>query len=147
MSPFFFFLKQLTFFPQRSTHLDQQTHTHSHAHKLPSGLFLGWMLRRVVESRAPDRPRGSFFGMDNRGRRSCRTQGQCVTALTKYCVSKVTLTCLRPRFRPNGGWIRRFCWPGSLCTLATLVQPIRGTDNTQGNRSLRREQTAIFTSS
>lgn len=39
-------------------------------------------------------------------------------------------TCLRPRFLPSGGWIRRFCWPGSLCTLATLVQPIRCTNNT-----------------
>lgn len=36
---------------------------------LPSGLFLGWMLLRVVESLAPDRPRGSVFGMDSRGRR------------------------------------------------------------------------------
>lgn len=30
------------------------------------------------------------------------------------------LTCLRPLFLPSGCWIRRFCWPGSLCTLATL---------------------------
>lgn len=32
-------------------------------------------------------------------------------------------TCLSPRFLPNGGWIRRF-WPGSLCTLATLMQSV-----------------------
>lgn len=63
-------------------HSPGPTNTHSHAHKLPSGLFLGWMLRRVVESRAPERPRGSFFGMDSRGRRSCRTEGQCITAFT-----------------------------------------------------------------
>ena len=34
------------------------------------------------------------------------------------------LTCLRPRFLPNGGCNRRLCCPGSLCTLATLVQLI-----------------------
>lgn len=52
-----------------SLHPDTQTETRV---LLPSGLFLGWMLRRVVESLAPDRPRGSVFGMDSRGRRSCR---------------------------------------------------------------------------
>lgn len=51
-----------------------------------SGLFLGWRLLRVVESLAPDLLRGSFFGIDSRGRRSC----------------------LRPLFLPSGGW-SRFC--------------------------------------
>lgn len=31
------------------------------------------------------------------------------------------LTCLRPRFLPSGCCRRRFCCPGSLCTLATLL--------------------------
>lgn len=32
------------------------------------------------------------------------------------------LTCLRPLFLPSGCWVWRFCWPGSLCTLATLLR-------------------------
>lgn len=32
------------------------------------------------------------------------------------------LTCLSPLLRPNGGWISKFCCPGSLCTLATLQE-------------------------
>lgn len=34
--------------------------------------------------------------------------------------SQGLLTCLRPLFLPSGCCSRRFCWPGSLCTLATL---------------------------
>lgn len=73
-------------------------------------------------------------------------RGSVSNRVDKYCIhiSKAMFTCLRPRFRPNGGWIRRFCWPGSLCTLATLEQPIRWTDNTQRNASLRREQRDVF---
>lgn len=44
-------------------------------------------------------------------------------------------TCLRPLFLPSGGWMSRFCWPGSLCTLATL-----GTNANAHTSKLRRKK-------
>lgn len=46
------------------------------------------------------------------------------------------LTCLRPLFLPSGCWMRRFCWPGSLCTLATL--PSTNSVSVSGDRAVRK---------
>lgn len=50
--------------------------SHKQTVPLSSGLLLGWMLLRVVESLAPCRPRDSSctLWMDSRGRRSYKTQ-------------------------------------------------------------------------
>ena len=82
-----------------------------------------WHLQwsEVVSQDVPDQQ----IQMPQRGQK--RSSVQELQESSAWKLSESPLTCLSPRFLPNGGWIRRFCWPGSLCTLATLFQPARET--------------------